>query len=118
MNPNVDPCDDFSQFTCGAFYERTLVSDSDPMVNFQIVREIVDPSLGKAPQPVPGDSADESNLKKLQDMYASCMDVDVIRKAGRQRLVNQVQSVLSLLPDNDPTTPAGINKSALTNTMA
>ncbi|KAF9282734.1 hypothetical protein BGZ88_010872 [Linnemannia elongata] len=122
MNPNADPCDDFTEFTCGAFYEKTVVDANKTSVNFQtiisgqnkiIIREIADVTLGKAPKPAPGDKAAESNLKKLHDMYASCMNVDAIQTAGQQPLAKQVQSVLSLIPD----TPA-IDKAALARTMA
>ncbi|KAG9061772.1 hypothetical protein KI688_006923 [Linnemannia hyalina] len=122
MNPNADPCDDFTEFTCGAFYEKTVVDVNTTSVNFQtimssrnniIIREIADAALGKAPKPAPGDKAAESNLKKLHDMYASCMNVDAIQTAGQQPLTKQVQSVLSLIPD----TPA-IDKAALAKTMA
>ncbi|KAF9549102.1 hypothetical protein EC957_004740 [Mortierella hygrophila] len=122
MNPNADPCDDFTEFTCGAFYEKTVVDANTISVDFQtiisnrnkiVIREIADAALGKAPKPAPGDKAAESNLKKLHDMYASCMDVDAIQTAGQQPLTKQVQSVLSLIPD----TPA-IDKAALAKTMA
>ncbi|KAF9102572.1 hypothetical protein BGX30_009286, partial [Mortierella sp. GBA39] len=106
----------------GAFYEKTVVDADTASVNFQtiisgrnklIIREIADAALGKAPKPAPGDKAAESNLKKLHDMYASCMNVDAIQAAGQQPLTKQVQSVLSLIPD----TPA-IDKAALAKTMA
>ncbi|KAF9125567.1 hypothetical protein BG015_004869, partial [Linnemannia schmuckeri] len=122
MNPNADPCDDFTEFTCGAFYEKTVVDANKTSVDFQtiiagqnkiIIREIADVTLGKAPKPAPGDKAAESNLKKMHDMYASCMNVDAIQTANYQPLTKLVHSVLSLIPDA-PT----LDKAALTKTVA
>ncbi|KAF8937816.1 hypothetical protein BGZ47_008851 [Haplosporangium gracile] len=122
MNPNADPCDDFTEFTCGAFYEKTVVDANKTSANFQtiitdqikiIIREIADVTLGKAPKPTPGDKAAESNLKKLHNMYASCMNVDAIQTANHQPLTKLVHSVLSLIPD----APA-LDKAALAKTIA
>ncbi|KAG0301539.1 Endothelin-converting enzyme 2, partial [Linnemannia gamsii] len=122
MNANADPCEDFSEFSCGGFYQNTVLSETIPSTehlsdlvpkNLAIVRELADPSFGKAPQAAPGDTAGQSNLKKLHDMYASCMDVTTIQRVGRQPLVNQLQTVLSLLPES-----ATVDKTGLSKVMA
>ncbi|KAF9905558.1 hypothetical protein EC991_001588 [Linnemannia zychae] len=65
------------------------------------LRLILDPSLGKAPKPAPGDIADQNNLKKIQDLFASCMDETSILKAGRKPLTDEVQKIISAFPDSD-----------------
>ncbi|KAG0294776.1 hypothetical protein BGZ96_000442 [Linnemannia gamsii] len=119
MNANADPCEDFSEFSCGGFYQNTVLSDAIPSTEHlsdlrpkvtAIVRDLADPSRGNAPQAAPGDTAAESNLKKLHDMYASCMDVTTAQRAGRQPLVNQLKSVLSLLPKSITVDKAALSK--------
>ncbi|KAF9933257.1 hypothetical protein FBU30_006025 [Linnemannia zychae] len=108
MDPNVNPCENFEQFTCGGFLEKTQLPPGklkiNPMsiINDQnsvIIREISDVSLGKAPQAAPGDLAAASNLKKLHGMWDSCMDVNSIAKRGRDPIVNQINAVISTIPD-------------------
>ena len=31
MNMDVDPCDDFYEFACGNYIERTVIPDNQPM---------------------------------------------------------------------------------------
>ena len=31
MNTDVDPCDDFYEFACGNYIERTVIPDNQPM---------------------------------------------------------------------------------------
>jgi endothelin-converting enzyme len=58
---------------------------------------IVDPSLGKAPKAPAGDVAAQRNIKKLQDLFTSCMDEAAILKAGRKPLVDEIHKLVKSL---------------------
>ncbi|KAF9079898.1 hypothetical protein BGX23_003009, partial [Mortierella sp. AD031] len=104
MNPEVDPCEDFSQFTCGGFYAKAE----------ELIRAISDPAFGQSPTPAADDTAAQSNLKKLHDLFSSCMDVKEMEKRGREPLVNEIHEVLSSLPSNATT----VDRSSLARTLA
>ncbi|KAG9061818.1 hypothetical protein KI688_006969 [Linnemannia hyalina] len=130
MNPKADPCQDFSQFACGGFYEkRTIAADQSAFNYFQIlydknndaIREIVDPSLGKQPTPSktdPDSAAAQANLQKLQDLYASCMDESTILSNGRKPLLDQISSIFSTFPSNATGKVGGGDKTVLAKMLA
>ncbi|KAF9900449.1 hypothetical protein EC991_007327 [Linnemannia zychae] len=123
MDPNIDPCEDFQQFTCGGFFKKMKIDPAFKEVstmsgiqnrNNAIIREISDPSLGKAPKAAPGDAAAASNLKKLHDLWASCMNVAELDKRGRLPLVNEINSVINTIPNVN----ARMNKTGLAKALA
>ncbi|KAK5820678.1 hypothetical protein F5H01DRAFT_291167 [Linnemannia elongata] len=123
MDPTSDPCQDFSKFTCGGFDEQhEIPSDGSSISHFNILsdgnqrvlRYIVDASLGKSPKAAPGDVAAQHNIKKLQDLFSSCMDAASILKVGRKPLVDEVQKIIQSFPAS--TSPA--NKVTLSKTLA
>ncbi|KAK3840070.1 MAG: hypothetical protein JOS17DRAFT_2490 [Linnemannia elongata] len=123
MDPEIDPCQDFRQFACGGFDEKneipaeTISADYFTIIyndNSRVIRSISEVSLGKVPKPTAGDAAEESNLKKLHDLYASCMDEAAILKAGRKPVVDLVHNILEFLPDSNST---GVDKSVLAKTL-
>ncbi|KAG0379046.1 hypothetical protein BGX24_001907 [Mortierella sp. AD032] len=129
MNPKADPCQDFSQFACGGFYDKMPEPTDEMSVDYfgilqeknsQAIREIVDPTLGKSPTPPKNDKAALANLKKLHDFFASCMDQQAISKVGRQPLLHQIKSILSPFPvpsgSSTATTPA--DKKRVARTLA
>ncbi|KAG0266786.1 hypothetical protein BGZ95_003000 [Linnemannia exigua] len=129
MNPQADPCQDFSQFACGGFYEHMPEPTGKMSVdnfaflmekNNQAIREIVDPTLGKSPTPSKNDKPALSNLKKLHDFFASCMDQQAISKAGRQPLVHQIKSILTPfpVPSGSSTARTPADKKAVARTLA
>ncbi|KAF9122996.1 hypothetical protein BGW39_009333, partial [Mortierella sp. 14UC] len=69
--------------------------------NKATLRLILDPTLGKAPKPAPGDVADRNNLKKIQDLFASCMNETGILMAGRKPLTDEIQKIISAFPASD-----------------
>ena len=43
MNESADPCDDFSQFSCGRFFKETIIpDDKGKMGTFTVLRDGVD----------------------------------------------------------------------------
>ncbi|KAG0302166.1 hypothetical protein BGZ97_002475 [Linnemannia gamsii] len=122
MDPTADPCQDFSKFTCGGFDEKHEIPSDGSSIgpfnilsasNKRVLRYIVDASLGKSPKAAPGDVAAQNNIKKFQDLFASCMDEASILKAGRKPLVDEVQKIIQAFPAS--ASPA--NKAVLSKTL-
>ncbi|KAF9082327.1 hypothetical protein BGX23_012578 [Mortierella sp. AD031] len=122
MDSQTDPCQDFSQFTCGGFNDKHEIPAEKSSVgyfgmihdeNSRVIRSIVDVSLGKGPKAAPGDVAAQNNIKKIQDLFASCMDEAAILKAGRKPVADEVQKVLKSFPAGG----TGLEKTALSRTM-
>ncbi|KAG0301927.1 hypothetical protein BGZ97_002554 [Linnemannia gamsii] len=121
MEPLANPCEDFSKFTCGGFYDKveipagkSSIDTADLMDNtMRILRSIVDPSLGKVPKAAPGDVAAQNNIKKLHDLFSSCMDEAAILKAGRKPLVDEIQKIIQYFPASE--SPA--SKATLSSTL-
>ncbi|KAK3838098.1 MAG: hypothetical protein J3R72DRAFT_493213 [Linnemannia gamsii] len=84
----------------------------------RVLRSIVDKSLGKTTKPAPEDAAGESNLKKLQDLWDSCMDEATILKAGRSPVSDQINALLEFLPDNNSSSPGDVDMTAITKIVA
>ncbi|KAF9186120.1 hypothetical protein BGZ51_002245 [Haplosporangium sp. Z 767] len=134
LDTDVDPCMDFSAYTCGGFWEREEIPADQSAFSYfnaltnenaRVIHAIVDPANPKAPKAPASDIAAKNNIKKFQDLYASCMDIDQISKIGRMPIVNEIQKVLQVFPvagsalasqqDGDA---ASLDKTALSMTLA
>ncbi|KAF9121609.1 hypothetical protein BGX30_002460 [Mortierella sp. GBA39] len=138
MNPEVDPCQEFSQFSCGGFMDKQEIPVDQATTDYfnilynenkEAIRAIVDPSLSKPPPPpsdtITKDEADASqaNLQKLQDLYSACMDEDALVKVSRQPILDQLQAILASFPPSTTTTATNgfdtpDNKEVLTKALA
>ncbi|KAG0371442.1 hypothetical protein BGX24_001670 [Mortierella sp. AD032] len=97
IDSTADPCQDFSQFTCGGFDAKHEIPLNGKSVSpFDILN-----ANNKAPKTAPGDIADQNNLRKLQDFFASCMNEAAILKAGRKPLSHEVQKITQAFPTSD-----------------
>ncbi|KAF9349780.1 hypothetical protein BGX26_011973 [Mortierella sp. AD094] len=114
MHPTADPCVDFSQFTCGAFYEREIIPNDAAIFGYanvvndknnDIIRAIATPGDPNAPKVAAGDIVNRRNIEKIQNYYASCMDETQIAKVGRQPLVDEIRQLTQLyhVADSDLT---------------
>ncbi|KAF9308957.1 hypothetical protein BGZ91_007596, partial [Linnemannia elongata] len=125
MNPTVDPCEDFSAYTCGGFWEREEIpADKESIGYFRIVadqnnrviRSIVSPESDPQLEAIDDKIAAGRNLQKLKDLYASCMDEEQIAKVGRQPVVDQLKTILDLFPAT--TADTTLDRMALSTTLA
>ncbi|KAF9933943.1 hypothetical protein FBU30_003887 [Linnemannia zychae] len=125
MDPYVDPCEDFSAYTCGGFWQREEIpADKESTGYFRIVSEennriiksIVSPESNPNLEKIDDTPAAERNLQKLKDLYSSCMNEEQIAKIGRQPLVDQLETILDLFPVSD--SDKIIDKKALSTTLA
>ncbi|KAG0006918.1 hypothetical protein BGZ65_001758 [Modicella reniformis] len=107
MNLQVDPCDDFSAYACGGFWEREEIpADQDSIGYFRIVRDqnnqvIRSIASGENDKASSGSESAQRNMQKLKDLYISCMDEEGIVNVGRRPVVEQVQKVLDIFPVSD-----------------
>ncbi|KAG0289671.1 hypothetical protein BGZ96_006828, partial [Linnemannia gamsii] len=125
MDPTIDPCEDFSAYTCGGFWEREEIpADKESIGYFRIVadqnnriiRSIVSPESGPKLEAIDDETAAGRNLQKLKDLYASCMDEEQIAKVGRQPVVDQLKFILDLFPAS--ATDVTLDSKALSATLA
>jgi predicted metalloendopeptidase len=72
MDTSVDPCDDFYQFSCGQFLERTTIPDDKIYVNsFSIVGDLLQEQL-KSLITSPVSEKDIEPFKMVKNLYLAC----------------------------------------------
>lgn len=100
MDTKANPCDDFYQYACGRWIEKTeLPSDKPSWVrgfdevtlrNQKLLKEIFeDYAKGKFEPDVP-------YAKQIGDYYASCMDEKNIEKNARAQFAKQIEPIQKL----------------------
>ncbi|KAF9377427.1 hypothetical protein CPB97_010204 [Podila verticillata] len=115
MQASVDPCVDFSQFTCGGYNAREKLLPGEKkngylvtmdQQNIDVIRSIVTRNDPKGPIIAKGDATSQRNLNKLQAYYGACMDNSQLNKIGRKPLQNEIRKLTDLFPvPNTPSTP-------------
>ncbi|KAG0220042.1 hypothetical protein BGX33_009594 [Mortierella sp. NVP41] len=88
-------------------------SNKPSLSNKRVIRSTADASFGKGPKPAPGDVSAAKNIKKDQDLFASCMDEAAIIKAGRKSVADRLQDVVKAFPS----TGSSLDKKALSLTI-
>ncbi|KAF9305210.1 hypothetical protein BGZ74_010989 [Mortierella antarctica] len=133
MQASVDPCVDFSQFTCGGYNTREKLLPGEKkngylvtidQQNIDVIRSIVTRNDPKSPVIAKGDATSQRNLNKLQSYYGACMDNSRLTKVGRKPLQDEIKklAVLFPVPSTPPTHTNGtrtvlspVNRLALSN---
>jgi len=103
LDTNVDPCDDFYQFSCGKWLEEAVIPDNRSGISpFSKVSER---DLEVLVRVLEGDYKENKNLTaeqqildkknfgKLKNFYNSCMNIDTINSKGIEPLIKILEKL-------------------------
>ncbi|KAG4106193.1 Metalloproteases [Neocallimastix lanati (nom. inval.)] len=98
LDTEVDPCDDFYQFTCGNFIKKSVIPDDEVDVsqfstikdkNLNILRGILEGEYkGINNSTIEQQNSDKKIFLQLKNYYNSCMDEKNINSKGKKPLVD------------------------------
>ncbi|EFX80396.1 hypothetical protein DAPPUDRAFT_304103 [Daphnia pulex] len=92
MDPSVDPCQDFYQFTCGGWLRKNSIPEtSSRWGHFNILREQVTHLL-KEVLTESNAMRDSKPVNNSRDMYKACMDTDAVEILGLTPLTEILDS--------------------------
>ncbi|KAJ8954561.1 hypothetical protein NQ318_000795 [Aromia moschata] len=82
MDPEVDPCDDFYEFTCGNFLKKTNIPDDKSSVtSFSIISDMLQEQLRTMiEEPIQDNEPKPFQLTKK--LYRACMNKTLIENEG------------------------------------
>ncbi|XP_070562164.1 neprilysin-like [Ptychodera flava] len=88
MNMEVDPCDDFFEFSCGRWKKRTVVpEDRSFLATFSELRNDLDAMLKDLiEQQINDDDLDP--VKNVKKNYQACTDLNIIEERGSKPLID------------------------------
>ncbi|XP_072019291.1 neprilysin-1-like isoform X1 [Amphiura filiformis] len=83
LNPSIDPCDDFFEFTCGGWKERNTISEdrSRTSVLDQIETRLLSMCKDLLEEPVTT-SSEPDVFRKARHFYTACMNEETIDERG------------------------------------
>jgi len=112
MNAEVDPCDDFYQFTCGNWMNENVIPDDKSRIstfdsiskkNINVLRNSFEGDY-KTNEKLTEEqqSNDKQTFNQLKNIYESCINVDKIEEKGKEPLIQLLQKLkLSEQEGND-----------------
>ncbi|XP_035212961.1 membrane metallo-endopeptidase-like 1, partial [Stegodyphus dumicola] len=110
MNRSQIPCDDFYQFSCGAWQEEHLFPEGKNSVSVLSNRTHNHEMQLKTMLEIPEDENDAVFIKKIKRIYNSCKDTRYINAISDQHLLNMVESFISWpLLDGSTWSPASFD---------
>ncbi len=99
LDRSVSPCNDFFQFACGGWMQKTPIPDDEAtwMKSFSVIRETNEKILREILDGyAAGAGAGEPYAKALGEFYGSCMDEPAIDKAGAKPLEADLRAIDAL----------------------
>ncbi|KAF9958922.1 hypothetical protein BGZ65_001057, partial [Modicella reniformis] len=105
FNHQADPCVDFSEYTCGGFYQRETLPKNTKVYSYlklmqlknnELVQQLVKTDDPLAPKAAEGDDVASRNIQRMHDYYTACMDEAQLGKVGRQPLLNKIHQMVQL----------------------
>ncbi|KAK6176886.1 hypothetical protein SNE40_015099 [Patella caerulea] len=92
IDASVEPCDDFFQFACGTWMKKNIIPADRSSINmFGVLRDDVEVTLKNSLEKESNE--DISAVKKIKDLYNSCLNLTAIENQGTEPLLD----ILTLL---------------------
>ncbi len=100
MDTSADPCQDFYQYACGGWIEKTELPADQPRWtrSFSVIRESNREFINEVLKEAAAKPGNDPDRKKLGDFYGSCMDEKAVEAAGAKPL-EPLMKVVSTVED-------------------
>ncbi|KAI9343852.1 hypothetical protein DFJ73DRAFT_661052 [Zopfochytrium polystomum] len=104
MDPSVDPCEDFAQYSCGGWKEQNVLPEDRIQIstfslleerNMALLRKLVEGAYQPNPdlKDTRKQQLDKQMFDQVKTLYSSCMNESIIDSRGVQPLVDLVGQV-------------------------
>lgn len=110
LDTTQDPCENFYEFSTGGWRKaHPIPPDKGALGNFELLsqenKRVIQQMLEDDSHLSASSSYDDQILKKLRDLYSSCMNENALDKRGIRPLVDVVQNVQRLYKGDKTTFP-------------
>ncbi|CAB4008176.1 membrane metallo-endopeptidase-like 1, partial [Paramuricea clavata] len=94
LDESTNPCDDFYQYSCGGFLNKTHLHDGKPYLDsFSVAEDFVQNALKEILQNdnLMSDYSEDSAVYKAFTFYKSCMNENYIKNDGVQPILDAIE---------------------------